>query len=223
MTFRDLSVVAVQALPCCDYCGSAPSEAVEVSPREPQGVFLMHVPQSPTGRGEPEILTGPADRPNPRRKNRKSRRNGPAIAAFSVLAAALLGGGALLAVTNGGADGPGAAQVSQSPKDAQDASQDPGSGEGVKQGEKQEPGQEPDVASGQQDATSGGGPGTGTRADAGAGKASESDAGSSGADKPMADEPAKERQSGPRQPDEGQTDPRSDGATGYVAPRGPGK
>jgi hypothetical protein len=182
----------------------------------------MHVPQSPAGRGEPEILTGPAGGPNPRRK---SRRNGPAIAAFSILAAALLGGGALFAVTNGGEDGPGSAQVSQSPQDAQNdqnASRDPGPGEGVKQGEKQEPGQEPDVASGQQD-TSGGDPGTGTRADAGAGKAAENDAGGSGADKPMADEPAKERQSGPRQPDEGQIDPRSDGATGYVAPRGPGK
>ncbi|MEU7984097.1 hypothetical protein AB0B56_04445 [Streptosporangium canum] len=179
----------------------------------------MHVPQSPAGREEPEILTGPADGPNPRRK---SRRNGPAIAAFSVLAAALLGGGALLAVTNGGADGPGAAQVPQSSQDAENASQDPGSGESVKQGDKQEPGQKPDVASGQQD-TSGGDPGTGTRADSGAGKAAERDAGGSGTDEPTADKPAREQQSSPRQPDEGQIDPRSDGATGYVAPRGPGK
>ncbi|GAA4221326.1 hypothetical protein FHR32_005039 [Streptosporangium album] len=180
----------------------------------------MHVPPSPVNPGEPEVLTGPAGGPNPRRKN---RRNGPAIAVFSVLAAALLGGGALFAVTNGGGDDPGTAQVPQPPESAQGASQDPGSGESTEKSGKQKPDRQPDVASGQKD-TSGGDPGTatGTGSDASAGKAAKSGSGGSGTGSPAADKPAKEQQSSPQQSDDGQVDPRSDGPPGYVAPMGAG-
>ncbi|GIH77629.1 hypothetical protein [Planobispora longispora] len=86
----------------------------------------MHVPPPPghpEQPGEREILTGPAGGPGSRRKG------GPAIAVVSVVAAALVGGGAVFAVMKG-MDGD-AAPAPQPPSSGQEAApQNPATAEG---------------------------------------------------------------------------------------------
>ncbi|GAA3034923.1 hypothetical protein [Streptosporangium longisporum] len=198
----------------------------------------MHVPpssgphgDSPGTPGEPEILTGPADEPKKPRRSRKSpRRNGAAIAVFSVLAVALLGGGAAFALLNGTGDGgaPGrspdsAQQASRSPAD------EPGQAREPSRPAQQEPGGTDDAgdATGADDAgTASGGDDTSTGSggsDAGepdSGTDPDSAAGTPSRERPAKDAPAKQRQNAPASPP-AQENPWSDGDTGYVHPQGP--
>ncbi|MER5620575.1 hypothetical protein ABT061_05960 [Streptosporangium sp. NPDC002544] len=178
----------------------------------------MHVPPSPGGPGETEILTGPAGEPGkPRRSRRSQRRSGPAIAAFSVLAAALLGGGVVFAVVNGDQDGPGAPPA-RAPESTQEAAQNPEPDQNVPQEEKQKPEKESNTASGGDDTSTGG---AGTDAGTGTDRTGQSEPGAdSAAGKPAADKPS-QQQSSPQKPQEVPDDPRADGATGYVHPQGP--
>ncbi|MFF3438931.1 hypothetical protein [Streptosporangium sp. NPDC002721] len=178
----------------------------------------MHVPPSPNSPGEPEILTGPADEPRKPRKRKPQRMNGLAIAVFSVLAAALLGGGAVFAFMNAGRDDP---RLPPAPDSAQETSQEAGPDRNPPQPGKQEPEKGADAASG------GGGTGTGsgndadTDTDTGTGSGS----GSGGADESgpggesAAGQPSKNKPS--KQPQSGQQDSPEDDPAGYVHPQGP--
>ncbi|MEV0751993.1 hypothetical protein [Streptosporangium sp. NPDC050280] len=177
----------------------------------------MHVPPSSGGPGEPEIIVGPADEPGQSRKSRKPRRrSGLAIAVFSVLAAALLGGGAVFAFVNAGGDDPRPPAV---PDSAQEAVQEPEPDQSSPQDEKQKPKKSADVASGGDDTSTGGG-GSGSNANANAG------GGGTGGNEPAAgrpaeDKPSKQRQSSPQKSQGPQEGDLSDGPAGYVHPQGP--
>ncbi|MFF5110759.1 hypothetical protein [Streptosporangium sp. NPDC000509] len=176
----------------------------------------MHVPPSSGSPEEPEIIVGPADEPRQSRKSRKPRRrSGLAIAVFSVLAAALLGGGAVFAYVNAGGDDP---RVPAVPDSAQEAAQEPEPDQSPPQDEKQKPEKSADVASGGDDtSTGGGGSGANTNANAGGG--------GTGGNEPAAGRPAedtsKQRQSSPQKSQGPQEGDLSDGPAGYVHPQGP--
>ncbi|WP_329425066.1 hypothetical protein OG339_32485 [Streptosporangium sp. NBC_01495] len=173
----------------------------------------MHVPPSPGSPGEPEILAGPAGEPRKRRK--PQRRSGLAIAVFSVLAAALLGGGAVFAFVNAGGDDP---RVPPVPDSAQEASQEPEPDQSPPQAKKQKPEKGADAASGAGDTSTGGGD-----SGAGTGGADESEPGAeSAAGRPAEDKPSKQRQSGgPQKPQDTEQGYLNDGPPGYVHPQGP--
>ncbi|WP_030904075.1 hypothetical protein [Streptosporangium amethystogenes] len=179
----------------------------------------MPVPHSPGNPGETEILAGPTGEPG--KPRRSQRRSGPAIAVFSVLAAAILGGGAVFAFVNGDQNDPGAPPP-KAPESAQEAAQNPEPDQNAPQEEKQKPEKESGTASGGDDTSTGdadtdAGAGAGTGAD----RPSRSESGADpAAGKPAADKPSPQ-QSGPRKPQEVPDDPRADGATGYVHPQGP--
>ncbi|MFI6510004.1 hypothetical protein ACIBCT_20565 [Streptosporangium sp. NPDC050855] len=207
----------------------------------------MHVPpssgphgDSPGTPGEPEILTGPADEPKKPRRSRKSpRRSGAAIAVFSVLAVALLGGGAAFALLNGTDDGgtPG-----RSPDSAQQASRSPVDEPGqARKPAHQEPGDTGDAdgtdgtddagdtgdAGGADDAgTASGGDDTSTGSggsdtgESGSDTDPDSAAGTPSRERPAKEAPARQRQNAPASPP-AQENPWSDGDTGYVHPQGP--
>jgi len=172
----------------------------------------MHVPPSPGGPGEPEIIGGPADEPRQsRRSSKPRRRSGLAIAVFSVLAAGLLGGGAVFAFVNAGGDDPRAPAV---PDSAQEAAQEPEPGQSPPRDEKQKPEESADAAPGGDDTSTGGG--SGTNANAGGTGGDEPAAG-----RPAEDKPSKQRQSSPQKSQGTQQGDLSDDPAGYVHPQGP--
>ncbi|MEU8202233.1 hypothetical protein [Streptosporangium sp. NPDC049046] len=180
----------------------------------------MHVPPSSGSPEEPEIIVGPADEPRQSRKSRKPRRrSGLAIAVFSVLAAALLGGGAVFAYVNAGGDDP---RVPAVPDSAQEAVQEPEPDQSSPQDEKQKPKKSADVASGGDDTSTGGG---GSNTGGGGSNANANTGGTGGnepaAGRPAEDKPSKQRQSSPQKPQGTQEGDLSDGPAGYVHPQGP--
>ncbi|GAA4199815.1 hypothetical protein GCM10022252_52180 [Streptosporangium oxazolinicum] len=174
----------------------------------------MHVPpSSPGSPGEPEILADSVGEPRKRRKTQRG--SGLAIAVFSVLAAALLGGGAVFAFMNAGGDDP---RVPSAPDSAQEASQEPEPDQSPPQAKERKPEKEADAASGGGDTSTGGGD-SGT----GSGTADESEPGAeSAAGRPAEDKPSKQQQSGsPQKPQDTEQDYLNDGPVGYVHPQGP--
>ncbi|MBG0828865.1 hypothetical protein HS041_13910 [Planomonospora sp. ID67723] len=180
----------------------------------------MHVPPSP-GRPEqprePEILTGPAGEPAPRRKH------GLAIAAASALTAAIVSAGAVFVLVGGPGDG-GASPESRSPQGTQGAQQDPGAGDGS---DGDGSGEAPEEAAngsdgGAPDSDSDAAPDSGDSGDARA--SGDGDPGGSDG-KPATSTSGKKKQGsrqGAEQPEaDGRSDPQSDGPPGFIPPNPP--
>ncbi|GIH98627.1 hypothetical protein [Planobispora takensis] len=188
----------------------------------------MHAPSS-SGRteppGEPEILTGPAGDPSPRRKP------GPAVVVASALVAAAVGAGSVFAFVHFTGDdrdaspAPGVSGAPQSPGSAQEADDpaDPGvsdpdnvtSGADGADGTEGADGPDGSDGSGENsgDGRRGGdGPGADpAESGSGSGSGDETDSSSSGGRGDVQTPPL----------EDGAVDPRADGEPGFVPPKGP--
>ncbi|MBG0815949.1 hypothetical protein [Planomonospora sp. ID82291] len=198
----------------------------------------MHVPSSPDqpGRhGEPEILTGSGR--GSRRGSGRGRdtalrgRRGLAVAVAA--AAVLLAGGVAGYTFASSGDGSGSVSEPRTPGAGQEGQEPAGEDGAPPAGEDRE---DQDASGGSQEDASGdpsGDPSGDSSAGSGGSGSGGSTASTPGGDsggsraEPSASTPAKtpakEKQSGTpsRQGEEGHTDPRSDGAPGFVAPKGP--
>ncbi|WP_449061691.1 hypothetical protein [Planomonospora algeriensis] len=205
----------------------------------------MHVPSTPDRpeqREEAETLAGPGR--GSRRGSGRGRapapqgKRGLAIAAASAAAVLLVGGVAAYTFVSSGDEG-ASVSVPQSPGAGQDERQEPAGDGGAPAGDDQERnasgGSEEDASgdsSGGSDGSSGGSDDSsaGSAGSAGSGSGGSTGSGSGGDSgtsraKPStsASTPARDKQSGTpsQQGEESYTDPRSDGAPGFVAPQGP--
>ncbi|GGL22499.1 hypothetical protein [Planomonospora parontospora] len=203
----------------------------------------MHVPSTPDRPEQheaAEILTGPGR--GSRRGAGRGRasapkgRRGLAMAAASAAAVLLVGGVAAYTFASSGDEG-GSVSVPQSPGTGKDERQETAGEDGAPAGEDQDRnaagGPEEDASGAPEEDASGGSSGGsgGSSGDSSAGSAGSGSGGStastsggdSGTSRAKPSTPAREQQSGTpsQQGEEGYTDPRSDGAPGFVAPQGP--